>query len=177
MIDLLRVLLGICQRRLGPQDLPHSPALLRGLLFVAVGLQLLFGWLLRNDVATPARIAFSLLLTLGLPWLVLRWRGHGARYVQTLTALVGTGILFALALAPLLFLARDMPLPSEQVQPKPIHALVSLLALGLVAWKLAIDGHIWRHALAWPLAGGVLLALGLFLFELGIEQMVFPVPT
>lgn len=177
MNELLRVLLGIVRRRLGPQDLPHSPALLRGLLFFAIGLQLVFGWLLRDDVASPARIAFSLLLTVALPWLVLQWRGHGERYVQTLTAIVGTGILFSLAMAPLLFLARDMPLPSDQVPPKPIHALVSLFALGLVAWKIAIDGHIWRHALAWPLVGGVLLALGLFVFELGLEQMVFPAPT
>ena len=70
-----------------------------------------------------------------------------------------------------------MPPPSETTPPTPQQAFVSIGAICLVAWKIAVDGHIWRHALGWPVVGGVLLALGLFLFELGIEQMVFPVPT
>ncbi|MBB5207567.1 hypothetical protein [Chiayiivirga flava] len=174
MNQLLRLLVGICLRRLGPQDLPYSIPLLRGLVLVAVGLQVLFSLLLRGEVAVH-RLLLGVVLTLGLPWLVLQWRQRRARYVQTLTALVGTGILFAIAMAPLLWLSVDMPPPSEGTPPTPRQAFVSIAAICLVAWKIAVDGHIWRHALGWPLAGGVLLALGLFLLELGIEQVLFPV--
>lgn len=174
MNQLLRILVGICLRRLGPQDLPHSVPLLRGLLLVAVGLQVLLALTLREGVSIN-RLLLGLALTLGLPWLVLAWRSRGERYVQTLCALVGTGILFGLALAPLLWLAVGMPPPSETTPPTPQQAFVSIGAICLVAWKIAVDGHIWRHALGWPMAGGVLLALALFLLELGIEQILFPV--
>lgn len=176
MSELLRLLVGICLRRLGPQDLPHSVPLLRGLLLAGVGLQVLFSLLLRDGIA-PERLLLSVLLTLGLPWLVLRWRQRGERYVQTLSALLGTGILFSLAMAPLLWFSVGMPAPSPDVPPTPLQAFVSIGAICLVAWKIAVDGHIWRHALNWPMALGVMLSLLLFLLELGIEQMVFPVAS
>lgn len=175
--NLLGILIGICRRRLGPQDLPHSPALLRGLLLVAIGLELLVSMLVRERFDSPGRLLFSLLLTLGLPWLLLTWRQRQARYVQTVSALIGTGILLSLLLAPLIWFARDLPMPAEGVPPAPGQVLVSLLALAVVAWKVAIDGHIWRHALDWPVVGGVLLALSLLFLEIGLDQMLFAAPA
>ena len=177
MSELLRLLVGICLRRLGPQDLPHSAALLHGLLAVAVGLQLLFTVMLREEGIAPERLLLSIVLTLGLPWLVLRWKGRGERYVQTLSALLGTGILFSLLMAPLIWFSVGMPAPTPDTPPTPLQAFVSIGAICVVAWKVAVDGHIWRHALNWPMAFGVMLALLLFFAELGIEQMIFPVAT
>lgn len=177
MKDLFRILFDIILRRRGPQDLPYSIPLLRGLLCAMVGLQLLVMFALRERIDAPERIVLSLLLTLALPWAVLRMRGMQARYVQTLSALVGTGILFSLALAPLLWLVHDLPLPTPDTPATPLQGVVSLFGLGLVAWKLAVDGHIWRHALGWPMVGGVLVAFGLFLLEVGIEQLLLPTAT
>lgn len=173
MIEILRLLFGICQRRLGPQDLPHSPALLRGLLMAVVGLQLLFAWLLGEALDAPGRLLFSLAVALALPWLLLHWRGRRERYVQTMSAMLGTDILFGFAMMPLVWYVSGMPPPSATVPPTGAQALISLLALGLMGWKIAVAGHIWRHALDWPMVGGVLLALALFLFDIGLDQMLF----
>lgn len=175
MSELLRLLVGICLRRLGPQDLPHSVPLLRGLLCVAVGLQVIFTLLLRETIA-PERLLLSIALTLGLPWLVLHWKGRRERYVQTLCALLGTGILFSLLMSPLIWFSVGMPAPTPDTPPTPLQAFVSIGAICVVAWKVAVDGHIWWHALNWPMAFGVMLALLLFFLELGIEQIVFPTP-
>ena len=173
MNSLVAILFDICRRRSGPQDLPYSTALLRGLVIAATGVEILLSLVVREHFDSPARLVFSLVLALGLPWLLLHWRGHGERTVQTLCALVGVGLVFALLLAPLAWLARDVPLPSEAVPPTPSQVFVSVLALMLVGWKLMTDAHIWRHALDWPFAGGVLVALGMLFLEIGLVQMLF----
>ena len=177
MIELLRLLIEICRRRLGPQDLPHSPALLRGLLLTVIGLQVLLALMLDEAIDSPGRLLFSVLLMLALPWLLLHWRGRRERYVQTMSALLGTDVLFLLLIGPLLWFAGDMPPPSETVAPAPAQVFVSLFGLALMGWKIAIDGHIWRHALDWPVVAGVLLALGLFVFDVGLDQMLFADPA
>src|SRR5687768_18598924 len=49
----------------------------------------------------------SLIIALLLPWVLLRSRGLGDRYVQTLTALIGTGVLFTLAYLPVAWLRSE----------------------------------------------------------------------
>ena len=119
------------------------------------------------------RLAVSLLIALLLPWMVLRSRGLGERYVQTLIALVGTGVLFTLAYLPVAWLASDLPAPEVGATPTQKQLLVAWLTLALVAWKLTINGHVWRHALNWPLAAGVALAVGAFMLEIGLLRLLF----
>lgn len=177
VIGALGLLAGICARRLGPQDLPHSPALLRGLLLSVVGLQLLFAWVLGDALDAPGRLLFSLAMALAVPWLLLHWRGRRERYVQTMSALFGTDLLFGIAMLPLVWYVSGLPPPSATTPPTGPQALASLLALAMMGWKVAVVGHIWRHALDWPLLGGVLLALALFLFDIGLDQMLFGAPA
>ena len=174
MSELLRVLVGIWTRRLGPQDLPHSPPLLVRLLLGVIAVQLLIGLMLDATPDSPARLPFSVLMALALPWLLLAWFGKRERYVQTMTALVGTDLLMLLVLAPLLWLAGDMPTPaSEPVTLTPAQAFVSLFGLALMGWRVVVGGHIWRHALNWPMAGGVLVALGVFVVDIWLDQALF----
>lgn len=173
MIRLLRLLLQLCLFRLAPQDLPYSPRLAQGLVLLGVGVNLLFVRLLDAGDGAPARIALSLALLLGLPWLLLSLRRRLPRYVQTLTAFAGSGLLFLLVLLPLAQPIANLPPPTPGVAPSATQALISLLSLALLVWKIAINAHIWRHALDWPRGGAVLLAVGLFLFELALVRMLF----
>lgn len=172
MSALLQHLLAICRLRQGPQDLPYAPGVAR-LLVVAV---LLLEAALAPRLAVPeAQIlphaVLSALMLLGPPWLLLRLRARSQRFVQTLTALAGTGLLFTLALAPLLFWAIAAPaLPQPPAPPSPQVLLTSVLVLALAMWKLMIDAHILRQALDWPQAAGLLLALGLFFIEMGLDR-------
>lgn len=167
----------ICLLRAGPQDLPYSLALTRGLVLLNVGADLIFVTLVEAGSNDSARIGLSLLLLLGLPWLMLNARGLPARYAQTLAAFAGTGVIFAFAILPIAIYAADMPRPDLEVAPTREQLLISWLSLGLFGWKLAINGHIWKHALDWPRVGGLVLALGVFLLELGVIRALVGAPT
>lgn len=174
MNRLLRLLLQLCLFRLAPQDLPYSPRLAQGLVLLGAGLSLLFVRLRDTDDGGPGRITLSLLLLLGLPWLLLRLRQRLPRYTQTLTAFAGTGVLFMLVLLPLVQPLARLPPPAPGSIPTASHVMVWLLSMGLLAWKIAINAHIWRHALDWPRGGAVLLAIGLLVLELAVAQALFP---
>ncbi len=73
-----------------------------------------------------------------------------ARYVQTLTALLLTGVAFNAVSVPLTALAR------------PQNGL-GLIILLLVGWSFAVSVHILRHALDIPVPGSVLVNIGFFL--------------
>lgn len=168
MSSLLRQLWRLCLLRIGPQDLPYSPALTRGLVMLGVGVDLIFITLVDASKHDGARLLLSLALLLGLPWAMLHTRKLQARYAQTLAAFAGTGIVFTLLFLPLAIQATGLPPPDLEQPPTREQLIVGWLSLGLFSWKLAINGHIWKHALDWPRAGGLLLALGVFLLELGL---------
>ena len=170
---MLRLLWDLCRFRRGPQDLPFSPSLARALVIADAGAGLLYLQVVKAGDGGIARLAMSLIIALLLPWVLLRSRGLGDRYVQTLTALIGTGVLFTLAYLPVAWLAADLPPPEPDAIPSRKQLVVAWLTLGLVAWKLAINGHIWRHAMNWPLAAGIALALGAFVLEIGLLRLLF----
>ena len=173
MTRLLRLLLQLCLFRLAPQDLPYSPQLARGLVLITLALHLVFVQLLDLGEA-PSRIALALVWLLGLPWLLLGLRQRRPRYVQTLTAFAGSGLLFMLALLPLAQpIAQLQPLLPD-TPPSAAQVLLPLAYFVMLVWKLALNAHIWRHALDWPRGGAVLLAIGLFLLEVALEGAVFP---
>jgi len=170
-------LLLICLWRAGPQDLPYSPRLLVQLLVLLGVLQLVAVQFssLQTDVAGRMLLylAFLLLPILGL----LRVSGHPERFVQTAIAFAGASVLVSL---PMLGLLALMPSPAqlqlEGFQPNGLQFLGSLLYLALAAWKVAIDAHIWRHALQCPPLAAAALAIALFIAELSAHQYLFAGP-
>jgi hypothetical protein len=140
--DLLRL-------RRGPQDVPHSPALLLLALipYALLGCALAAFAMPASQALLygPAEAALMALLV----YVSLTIRRRPARYVQTLTALTLVGVAFNALSLPLTALAR------------PDNGLV-LLILVLLAWSFAVSVHILRLALDIPVPGGVLVNLGFF---------------
>jgi hypothetical protein len=140
--DLLRL-------RRGPQDVPHSKALLLlALLPYAALSSVLAAFAMPAPKAVlygPTEAALLALLVYG----ALALRRRPARYLQTLTALLLVGLVFNLLSLPLTALA----------QPENGLALLILL---LVAWSFAVSVHILRLALDIPVPGSVLVNLGFF---------------
>ncbi|WP_448509418.1 hypothetical protein [Immundisolibacter sp.] len=140
--DLLRL-------RRGPQDVPHSPAL----LLLALIPYALLGCALAAFAMPPSRALLygpteAALMAL-LVYLSLAVRRRPARFVQTLTALTLVGVVFNALSLPLTALAQ------------PENGL-GLLILVLVAWSFAVSVHILRLALDIPVPGSVLVNLGFF---------------
>lgn len=162
MPRLIATFLDICRLRRGPQDLPYNPVLALSLLIAALALEG-FG---ASRYGGADNLLPSLLLSgtfaLAATWAILRMRRFESRFWQTLTAHLGTSVLFALLALPLL--AGIGPVTEETIRNLP-----PLLAWGIVIlaiWRLMVSGHIWRCALELPLPVGVLVALGTFLAEL-----------
>lgn len=166
ILDLLRL-------RSGPQDLPYSIPLLYRVALVAVVVDLVAAWALEVSDASVPRLLVSFALTFALPWLLLRWRGHDARYVQTMLALLGTGIAFSLLFLPLAMSALAHGMVEPDAVPSASQALFAWLILAMVVWKITVTASIWRHALDWSLPAGVGVALLLFVTEFGLDRLLF----
>lgn len=170
---VLNWLLRLCLLGAGPQDLDYSPATTRLLVFAGVVADLVFVRMVGHGTDDLARVAVSLLMLLALPWWILGMRQRRARYAQTLAAFAASGVVFTLVLIPVAQRAAGLPPPSMEQPPAPEQLAIGWITLGLVAWKLAVNGHIWRHALDWPRFGGFLLALGILILEIGVMRALF----
>jgi hypothetical protein len=159
----------------GPQDLPYSLRLTRALVIALVLLDLAYSRLLDIPLPLP-RVAVSIGLLLGLPWLLLALRQRRERYLQTLAALTAAELLFTALFMPLALAAIGMPLPDPE-NPDPAQIALGWLTLLLLGWKLMVNGHIYRHALDWPRFPAMLLVLALFLLQLGVFRLVFGLPV
>ena len=175
MKTLLRQLLDLCLLRIGPQDLPYSPALTRGLVVTSAALSLLFLQAFGRGERNVSHLVLSMVLLLVLPWLLLRLRQREARYAQTLAAFAGSSALFMVFLLPIEISLYGMPLPDRETPMTPQQLTITLLSFMLLGWRLSIEGNIWRHALDLPKFAGLPLALACFTFELALSQLLMPV--
>jgi hypothetical protein len=143
----------ICLFRIGPQDLPRSTALLLVATLANASFSLLIYQL---EAPFPAALFKALLKALlevavlyTLTYALLFLMSYGRRFVQTMTALMGSGaILGAVALATML-LAPVLP------------AEVGLAMLRVNFFlNLLIIAHVLRHAVGTFFLVGLLFAFG-----------------
>ena len=158
MLQFLKVFLDIVLWRRGPQDLPASPLLLA--LSAAAYVVVSIIQLALLDEPATAWFVFVVLdpvLLLGGVWLLLRLFGHRERFVQTATAVLGTGAV----LGVLLFLPTQWLLSLLELGPdSPVAGIV---ALALVVVFALVTGRILKLATDSNLFTGVALSLTYFL--------------
>ena len=172
-IALLRQVFDLLRLRAGPQDLPYSKPLLYRVAALSLGVDLVAASVLDGGGVSMPRFVAATLATFVLPWLLLSWRGHAPRYAQTMLALLATGIVFSLLFLPMAMWALSQGLLTPGATPTSTQALFAWLILALVVWKITVTAGIWRHALEWPMLGGVAAALGLFLLEFAFDRLLF----
>ena len=163
MSRLLFRLLDIMRFRAGPQDLPAawSIAFLMAMAYVAEGY---FADYLLDDTDVVPRALVSVALQFLVVALLLQLRQQFSRFSQTITALAGTGLIFG-AVSILIVI---------QVEPGKAAPGLALLWYGTFLWSLAVDAHIYRHALSITMSLGVLVAVVMFALNFFIIEMMFP---
>ena len=160
---IVRPFVEICLLKRAPQDLPDSTFLLAIMLVahtvtsILLNAVVLDGW-----NAMLAGLTDTLLVSI-LTASVLYLHSFSARFVQTLSAMTGTGTIISLVAIPL-FSWNVGAQQSESANP-----VAALLMFGIVAWSLAVSGHILRHALTIPYLLGILVAVAFY----GISYTVF----
>jgi len=157
-------LLDIMRFRAGPQDLPSAwnVAILFGLAYFGQGY--VADHLLEESGGAPRSMVAVVIQFLAVA-LLLQARRLGARYPQTLTALAGTGLVFG-AISILIVM---------QAEPGGSNPGLALLWLGAFLWSLAVDAHVYRHALSITMSLGVLVAVLIFALNFILIEMLFPV--
>ena len=158
MLHFLKAFLDIVLWRRGPQDLPESRLLLwlTAAAYVAVSIAQLT--LLEEPAA--AWLVFvvldPILLTTGV-YLLLRLFGKTDRFVQTVSAVLGTGVVLGLGM----FLPVQWLLAQAAVPPGSTAA--GMVALGMVVIFALVTGRIVKLATDSNLFTGVTLSLTYFL--------------
>lgn len=146
--------------RMGPQDLPAGTAalILAMLLYLlATSLTILLGQPPDNAAGV---LILAMLLPLVLVRIVLTLRGKPERWAQTLTALFGTSAILT---------AVNLPLVAMVGADEPT-AMAALMSLAVFIWSIAVDAHIWRHALNASFAAGLAVTVVLFAVTLFLIQ-------
>jgi len=154
--QLLLIFWQICLMKKGPQDVPFNRFLMWAVILVVMLLQSLLWHTFESPLPFISLIASSFVVIV-FTMLLLLLQNKFDRWVQTLTA--GFGASFFLLLI------------SGSIQLAIFHFEVlampgSLIVLLTYIWGVAIDGHIFKHALDIPFRQGVALAAMLFLLQL-----------
>jgi hypothetical protein len=158
LLQLLKAFADIVLWRRGPQDLPASRMLLGLAAAAYVGVSVCQLALL--DEPPAAWVVFVVLdplLLAGAAWLLLRLFRHESRFVQTLSAIYGTGAVLGIFLV----LPVQWAITASGAGPESVPA--GLAALGLVLVFALVTGRILQNALETSLFVGVALSFGYFL--------------
>ncbi|MDT8388587.1 MAG: hypothetical protein RQ736_13860 [Thiogranum sp.] len=160
-----------CLLRRVPQDDAQSTSALRWSILAYFATDL-FQALPGTDQAQAFGMAMAdTLLMILFSWAVLTLSGKATRWVQTLTALAGTGMLLSLFAMPLVLQVSR----SVESGGAPGALLVSAWLL-LLVWSIAVQAHIFRHALSTRYGVGVLIAILHTLLAITLLQALFTPP-
>ncbi len=169
MWPLLQLFIDIAFHRRGPEDVPPARVLLGLVLASATAVQVISLMVLGNPLMRAvAETALHLALTFGAYALVLSWRGHGARFRQTATALLGTATLLGLVMLPVVTWL-DAGIRAEAVPPLALLAFFVLLV-----WSIDITGFVLARALGAHYTVGVLLALAVIIVDASVRRQWLP---
>ena len=165
---LCKLFFRICLLQRKPQDLPASNALLILCLIFYTAVNVLLS-LHKVTVFKALQASFleSVLIVI-LTIAILRFSRRGERWLQTLTALVGTGCIMSLLALPIFY---GSTLSSTDAL---VRVIIFLLYLGLLVWNITVMAHILRHALDTSFIYGVIFALTYIFITSILINLVIP---
>ncbi len=165
----------ICRLIKGPQDIPESKNLLTICVVVYGFLSILLASLSQpTDKAILAgilEVALIMIFSLAL----LQARGKSSRWTQTVTALVGTGIIISIIAFPVYILIGVGEL--NELESSTRQSLGLLLLASLACWNIVIMGHILRHALEVNFMFAVILAITYIWIIFSFTSAIMPMET
>lgn len=162
MNSFIHNLLNILRLRTGPQDLPVSWPLTLAVCAIYVGEGILTGQHVGAESGPAKSVTAAGIQFLSVA-VLLNFRGVPERLPQTLLAFAGTG--FIIGLLVFFFLLQADP---ERNQP-----VLALLWIGIFGWSLAVDAHIYRHALSIAMSRGLLVAVVVLAFTYVVMEIAF----
>src|SRR5690554_6925690 len=138
---LLQRFFQICLFKANPADIPASHWLFKLVCLIYFVIGILVSHVDQTWTAAVAASLSDTLLLLAVCWSLLYVRGLKGRFLQTATAMAGTGAIMGVLGLPVFLLFRQVESQGQ------LTSLVLLLVLILMFWSLFITAHIFRYAL------------------------------
>lgn len=153
-----------------PQDLPYSIGLMGRVIFLYVVSGIVVAG--QNDPSLAfGQTLLNVFIILLFSYVILSALNLKMRFVQTITALIGTGIVFNLLFWPILSFDDIEQASAFSVQ------MLSLAILMLISWEILVIAHIFRNALNTKMTQAVILSMALFFVSLTLSQLIFLEPS
>jgi len=156
----------LCLFKTGPSDLPTSQSLLKITLLIYLIISIVINQI-DSDWNMSLFISLTDVLFLMLStMLLLKFRGFQSRYVQTLTALAGSGSCIAVIGLPIIWWFYQIE-PEQQAT-----SYVMLLMIALMFWSLMVMAHIFRQSLDIKAGTAAMLTIAYTIIALLITGIV-----
>ena len=165
----------ICRLIKRPQDILESKNLLTLCVifygFLSILLANLSQPIDKAILAGIVEVALIMIFSLAL----LQSRGKSSRWTQTVTALLGTGIIISIIAFPVYILIGVGEL--NQLESSAGQSLGLLLLAALACWNIVIMAHILRHALDTNFAIAMFLAITYIWIIFSFTSAIMPMET
>ncbi len=169
-IVLLRTFFDICIFRKRPQDIPFANELFVVTMFMYLVVSAAISYPAHPSFAAFISGIVDTVMLVSVTYLFVYLRSVPKRWLQTTTALAGTGFIFNLLALPLFYLR--VYVSQEPTSQSSIETLILLL----VFWNLAVTSHIFRHAFSSSYLLGLLASLTYIALVTFALQVIIPVP-
>lgn len=168
MLQLSKVFWDICRLRAGPQALPARSYFL---IIVVLGSIIVDSF--SSSILIPKLTSVEITMTIVIYYVVLlsavyyllKLVGYAERGLQTITAIAGSGLFISLILMPALLLVNTSP---QDVKP------FGFLILADNIWRLAVNAHIFRHALSVSVLMSMVISISYLLFGILVAEFLLP---
>ena len=169
MLQLIRAFWDICRLRAGPQALPSGRNLLISVVFVGIFIDsfassILIPKLSGFDIITT--VAIYNVLLLAAVYLLLKAIGYEQRAMQTLIAIAGAGLFISLVLLPGLI---TVDLSEQESKSFVLFILIDNI------WRIAVNAHIFRHALSVSLLMAMIISVSYLLLGVLAADFLLPI--
>ncbi len=169
MLQLIRAFWDICRLRAGPQALPSGRNLLisvviAGIFIDSFASSILIPKLSGFEIITTVAI-FNVVL-LAAVYLLLNVIGYKQRALQTLTAIAGSGLFISLVLLPGLI---TVDFAEQETKSFALFILIDNI------WRIAVNAHIFRHALSVSLLMAMIISVSYLLLGVLAADFLLPI--
>jgi len=168
MLQLINIFWDICRLKAGPQSLPSGYYFLVSTILAGIIVDSFSSSILMPNLAGVTIIkivAMYNIFLLSMIYLLLTLIGYANRGIQTLTAFSGSGLFITLILLPGLLVINSA---GEQTKSFAFYILIDSV------WRLAVNAHIFRHALSVNFLLSMILSLSYFIFGLFVADFLIP---
>lgn len=177
MLSAIKVLFlaffDICRFKKRPQDIPASKNLLMLCILIYGLLSIFIAGLYQETEQAILGSFIELGLLLLFSWAMLKTSGKAVRWLQTVTAMIGTNLIInIIALPAHVFVSFDDV--SELVIDNSAQSFGLLMLAALACWNIVIMSHILKNALETHFAIALFLAFTYIWIVFSFTSAVMP---